>query len=201
MIKIHSRAADDHDLKAFAQGQVSLGRNIMLTLVPVCGLVFGVVYWIWRLVWAAGAASVVLFAASSYSNISFFREVKRRQAQEADAKAVEVFEVSASRVMDLEFIGDDGPALCFFVGDGKALLLVGQWLMDYDPFPCESFRLHRWSDTKRPIRIEVTGRAIEAEKSNVQLRKSHKYGKSELLDAAPVTLQEDLDRAFNRQSV
>jgi len=200
MLKTYSRAADDQDLKASAQGQVSLRRNILLTLVPVCALVFGVVYLIWRSVWAAGAASMVLFAASSYSNMSFFREMKRRQAQKADADAIEVLEVSASGVVDIEFIGDNGPALCFFVGEGKALLLVGQWLMDYDSFPCESFRLHRWSDTKRPIRVEVTGRAIEAEKSNVQLRKSHKYGKSELLDAAPDTLQEDLDRALNRQS-
>jgi len=200
MLTIKSRAADDHDLKAFAHGQVSIGRNILLTLLPVCALVFGVVYFFWRSVWGAAAASVVLFAASFYSNISFFREVKRRESQKADAKAVEVLEVSASRVVDIEFIGDDGPALCFFVGGGKALLLVGQWLMDYDSFPCEPFRLHRWSDTKRPIRIEVTGRAIEAKKSNVQLRKSHKYGRAELLDAAPETLQEDLDRALSKQS-
>jgi hypothetical protein len=200
MLKIHSRAADDQDLKAFAHGQVSVGRNIMLTLIPVCALVFGAVYLIWRSVWAASVTCIVLFTASSYSNISFFRDLNRRQTQKRDANAIEVLEVSASHVVDIEFLGDDGPALCFFVGGGKALLLVGQWLLDYDSFPSESFRLHRWSDTKRPIRIETTGKPIGAEKSNVTLRRTHKYGRAELIDATPSTLQQDLDLALSGRS-
>jgi hypothetical protein len=169
-------------------------------LVPVCALAFGVVYLIWRSVWAASVTSIILFAASFYSNFSFFREMKRRKSQKADANAIEVFDVSASRVVEIEFIGDDGPALCFFVGGGKAVLLVGQWLLEYDSFPCESFRVHRWSDIKKPIRIETSGPTIEPEKSSAQLRPSYKFGRVELLDAAPETLQGDLDRALTVHS-
>jgi len=102
--------------------------------------------------------------------------------------------------VDIEALGDNSPALCFFVGDGKALLLVGQWLLNYDSFPTESFRVHRWSDSKECIRIEATGPQIEAEHSNVRLRPSHRFGELELIDANPETLQEDLDRALDKRA-
>jgi hypothetical protein len=128
------------------------------------------------------AIAIGLFLASLISNIRYFRYVKRRENLKKDASAVEGLEVSASRVLDLEPMGDNAPALCFFVGEGKALLLVGQWL-ERDSFPAESFRLHRWADTKEPVRTEVTGRPLEAEHSTVQLRPSHKFGRIEMLDA------------------
>jgi hypothetical protein len=185
MVNIYHRAANDLDLKAFTKGRRSLGRNLLAVVLPGSLVLTGGVYFLWRSLLAASVAGVGVFLASAFSNIRFFRNVNRRESVKTNASAVEVFEVSASRVLDIDFIGDDGPALCFFVGGGKALLLVGQWLMDYKMFPCESFRFHRWSDTKKPIRIEATGRTIEAGKYHVQLRPSHKYGRTELLDAAP----------------
>jgi hypothetical protein len=107
-----------------------------------------------------------------------------------------VLEVSASRVLDLEPLGDDAPAFCFFVEERTALLLVGQWLLPYDSFPTLTFRVHRWSDTKEPIFIEANGPQIEPEPSGVQLRRNHSYGKIELIEAAPETLQNDLDRVL-----
>jgi hypothetical protein len=178
MMNIHHRAAKDLDLKALIQGRRSPGRNLLVVVLPVSLVLFGGVYFLWRSLLAASAAGVGVFLASTFSNIRFFRNVEGRKSRKTNARAVEVFEISASRVLDIDFIGDDGPALCFFVGSGKALLLVGQWLMDYKSFPCESFRFHRWSDTKKPIRIEVTGPTIESERSYAQLRASHKYGRS-----------------------
>jgi len=200
MMTIYSRAANDLDVKALTDGQRSLRRNLATASFPVATIAFGVVYAEWRSAMTAGAIAVGLFLASLLSNIRFFREIKRRENMKEDVNAVEVFEVSASSVLDLEPLGDDAPAFCFFVDEGKALLLVGPWLLKYDSFPAESFRLHRWADTKKPIRIDVIERPVNAAASKARLRPSHRYGKIEVLDAAPETLQDDLDRALERGS-
>jgi hypothetical protein len=102
--------------------------------------------------------------------------------------------------LDIQALGDNAPAFCFFVDEGKGLLLIGQWLLEYDSFPSNSFRIHRWSDTKQPIRIEVTGQHIDAEPSSVRLTTGYRFGKLELIDAMPETLQDDLDRSLIRKS-
>jgi len=84
------------------------------------------------------------------------------------------------------------------VGEGKALLLVGQWLLKYDSFPAEPFRLHRWADTNKPVRIDVIGQPLKAAHFTVRLRPSHRFGIIDMLDATPETLQEDLDRVLGR---
>lgn len=196
MLKIYNRAASDLELKAMNRSGYSLGRNLITASLPVAVALFGGIYWKWRSVLAASLVAVGFFTASALSNVRFFREAKRRERLKADLNAVEVLEVSASRVLDIEPIGDHGPALCFFVETGKALLLVGQWLLECDSFPSESFRIYRWSDTKRPIWIEVTGRPIDTEHSTVRLRPSHRFGKLKLFNATPETLQADLDRAL-----
>jgi len=64
-----------------------------------------------------------------------------------------------------------------------------------------TFRLSRWSDTKKPIRIESAGAEIIPEPSNVQLRANYKMSDVELFDASAETLQQDMDRAFGRSAV
>jgi hypothetical protein len=178
----------------------SLGRNLITVTLPVAIVLFGGVYWKWRSMLAATLVAGGVFTASALSNVRFFREAKRREGQKADLNAVEVVEVSASPVIDIEPMGDHGPALCFFVESGKALLLVGQWLLECDSFPSESFRLYRWSDTKKPIWIEVTGRPIDVEHSTVRLKPFHRFRKISLFDATPETLQADLDKALGTKS-
>ncbi|HYL83200.1 MAG TPA: hypothetical protein VE263_03120 [Candidatus Angelobacter sp.] len=199
MLKIYSRAASDRDLKAMKRAGGSLGRNLITATLPVAALLFGGVYWKWRSVFAATLVAVGVLLASALSNVRFFREARRRENQKANSNAVEVLEVTASRVIDIEPMGDNGPAFCFFVESGKALLLVGQWLRECDSFPAEAFRLYCWSDTKKPIWMEVTGRAIEAEHSTVCLRAFHRFGKINLFDATPETLQADVDKALGRK--
>jgi len=196
MITTYHRAANDLDIKALTPEGGSLGRNLATVSFPVAAIAFGAVYAKWRSLRTASVIAAGLFLASLLSNIRFFRNVKRRETLKKEANAVEVFEVSASSVLDLEPLGDNAPAYCFFVGDGKALLLVGQWLLEYDSFPAESFRFHRWADTKEPIRIEVIGRPLDATPSTVGLRPNHRFGKMEAFDATPATLQDDLDRSL-----
>jgi hypothetical protein len=199
MISIYQRAADDLDLDALTEGRGSLVRNLAMISLPSAAVALGIVYAIWRSFLAAGVVAAALFAASLFSNIVFFRKVNRHRLLKADTTAVEVFEVAAQRVLDIEPLGDDAPALCFFVGERKALLLVGQWLLKHEAFPAASFRLYRWRDSKKCIRIEVTGSQIETEHSTVQLQPSYRLRQIELIDAAPETLQEDLDRAFAKK--
>ena len=198
MIRTYQRAANDHDLGAMGRGRGSFLGNILLTSLPLSAILFGIVYLIWHSVWIAAGMSTCLFVASLVSNILFFRRKKQRARQETDAKAVETLEVSASRVLDIGFVGDQGPAYCFFVGEGRALLLVGQWLLEFPSFPSASFQLHCWFDTKKPIRIELMGPQVEPEHADARLKPEHRFKAFELFNATPETLQQDLDRAFGK---
>ena len=180
------------------RGRGSLGRNLLLAALPVALFPFALVYIVWRSLIAASIVGVVVFVASAVSNVRFFSKLRHRQESRADSEAVEVTEVQASRVLDIEPLGSHGPALVFFAGDGKALLLVGQWLLRYRSFPSTSFRLYQWADTKKPIRIEPTGRRVKPEHSTVQLRASYRLTDVEVFEATPETLQHDLDRAFDK---
>ena len=143
-------------------------------------------------------AGVLAFVASAWSNLRFFSDVRRRQESRADSESVEVTEVQASRVFDIEPLGSHGPAFVFFADGGKAPLLAGQWLLRYRAFPSTSFRLYQWADTRKPIRLEPTGRRIKPEHSTVQLRANYRLSDVEVFEATPETLRHDLDRAFGK---
>lgn len=194
MLRTYHRPANELDLKAFTYGKGALQRNLVTVVIPVTVIVFAGAYLLSRSVLIASAIAAVLFLASAASNLRFFRAIKRRNNLKENANAVEVLEVSASAALDLQPIGDNAPAYCFFIGEGKALLLIGQWLLLYDSFPAREFRLHRWADTREPIRIDGIEQPIEAESSQVRLRSTHRFGKIEVIQADRRTLQEDLDR-------
>lgn len=198
MIRIYQRATNNTDLAALTRGRGSLKRNLLTVSLPIAIVVFGVVYLKWRSGWVAAGIAAGLFIASLVSNIRFFRKSRHRGRQMADDKAVETLEVSATRILDIEFVGDQGPAYCFFVDEGKALLLVGQWLLECPSFPSANFRLHCWSDNRKPIRIEPLGPTVQAEHSTAHLKREYRFKPIELLRAAPETLQRDLDNAFTK---
>jgi uncharacterized membrane protein len=187
---------EDRDFKAMTKGRGSLGRNVLIVAPAMGAVIFAVAYAVSRSVIVAAAVGGGLCAASVISNVLFFREVRRRESRKNDSHSVEVTEVEATRVVDVEHLGSHGPAFCFFVGDDKALLLIGQWLNEYRSFPANSFLLHRWADTRQRIRIESKGRRVTPELSRVRLRPGYRNGDIELFTAAPDTLQEDLDSAF-----
>ena len=174
----------------------SLASNLLAVTLPLSAVIFGGVYLLSRSLIAAGVVAGIFLSASAVSNVRFFNEFRRRQGSTGDAAAVEVIEVEADRVLDIEPLGSHGPALCFFLGEGRALLLIGQWLLEQRSFPTKTFRLHRWADSKQPIRIESLGARITPEHSTVRLRSDHRIGDVEVFEATPDTLQADLDRAF-----
>jgi hypothetical protein len=196
MLAISHRAANDLDLRAVTQGRGTLQRNVATLSAPAGIVVGGIAYAFSRSWWIAVAAGVGLFGLSLCSNLMFFRRVRHCESLRADSTAVEVLEVSANRVLDVEVVGDNEPAFCFFVEERKALLVVGQWLHEYDFFPSKRFCLHLWSETKIPIRIDAIGPTAIPERSGVQLRTTYRTRKFELIDASPDTLQADLDSTF-----
>jgi len=200
VIRTSHASADDRDFKAMTRGKGSLGRNLALVYIPVALFLFALVYVVWRSLTAASIVGGLAFIASAWSNTRFFSDIRRRKDSRADSQSVEITEVHASRVLDIEPLGSHGPALVFFAADGNALLLVGQWLRGYRSFPSTSFRLYRWADTKKPIRIEPTGPRVKPEHSTVQLRPNYRLSDVETFKATPETLQDDLDRAFNKSA-
>ncbi len=200
MIRTFQTSDDDRDLRAMTPGKGSPRRNLLLVSLPAALLLFALVYVLFRSFLAASVVGVLLLVASAWSNGRFFSEVRRRRHSPANAEAVQVTEVEASRVLDIQPLGSHGPALVFFAAEGKALLLIGQWLLCCRSFPSTSFRLYQWADTKKPIRIQPTGRPVKPEHSTVQLRPSYHLTDVEVFEAAPETLQHDLDRAFDKKA-
>jgi hypothetical protein len=195
LISTSRRGTTAADLDAIQAGRESLLMNVLRGTFPLTIAVFAVVYIITRSTILAAGFATPLLLASLFSNVRFRRKVRER-AVSSDPGAVEVLEVAASHVLDLEPVGDNGPAYCFFGADETALLLVGQWLLDYPDFPALSFRLHRWANSGDPIRIEVTGASVEPVPSNVVLHPEYRVREIELFPARPDTLAQDLARAF-----
>jgi hypothetical protein len=196
MIREYLAPADDDDLQAIAPPGTSIGRNFLLGTVPGTAIVAGIVYIVSRSLIATGVLGGAVLAASVVSNVRYFRDVGRRRTGKADERAVEVIEVEASSALDIEPLGSHGPAYVFFSSEGKALLLIGQWLLEQPSFPSLSFRVRRWADTGKPIRIEARGSEIEPKEAAVLVPSSPRVGDIELLDAREETLQQDLDAAF-----
>jgi hypothetical protein len=196
VIRTSYRQADDRDFHAVTRDKDkgSPVRNLLQFSLPAALVLFAGVYLIWRSILAAGLIGGLFFAASVVSNVRFFAGVRRRKKTQ-DQRSVEIIDVKASQVMDIEPLGSHGPAWVFFADGGKALLMVGQWPLQYQSFPAASFRLYRWADTKQPIRIETTGRRLEPQHSAVRLPSGGRLSDIEIFDATPETLQSDLDKA------
>ncbi|HEX6155397.1 MAG TPA: hypothetical protein VFZ54_05190, partial [Burkholderiales bacterium] len=103
------------------RGSGSLGRNLLFVSFPVSLFLLGVVYLLSRSLIAAAIVGALTFLASARSNVRFFTDVRRRQDSRADDRAVEVTEVQASRILDIEPLGSHGPAWVFFGDDGRAV--------------------------------------------------------------------------------
>jgi hypothetical protein len=201
MIRSYRRAADAEDLKAMTQGKGSPVRNILTVTFPIGVLLWLGTYWLARSAWPALVVAGAFVLGSVWSNARFFKTVGARAKPGTDRSTIEVMEVEATRVLDIEHLGSHGPAYCFFTVDGRAMLLVGQWLMQARRFPSLSFRLFRWVEDGTPIRIEVTGSRTAPEHSTVALQSHYSNGDIEVFRAQPQTLQQDLENAFGKGAV
>ena len=179
-------------------GKGSPVRNILTVTLPIGVFLFLGMYWLARSYLVALVVAVGVVSASIWSNARLSRTVGERGRPGSKRSTVEVIEVEATRVLDIEPLGSHGPAYCFFAVDGTALLLVGQWLMETPRFPSLSFRLFRWADDGKAIRIEATGRAAEPEPSTVALQSHYSNRDIDVFRAQPQTLQQDLENAFGK---
>jgi hypothetical protein len=198
MIRSYQRPANVDDLKAMKEGKGSFVRNILTITLPIGALLFVGIYWLFNSSWLALVLGGLFVAGSTWSNTKFFRTVGARETSGTGRPTVEVIEVDAVRVLDIEHLGSHGPAYCFFTDDNRALLLIGQWLLRAPKFPSLSFRLFRWIDDGMPIRIESTGRKAKPEHSTISLQSHYSNGDIEVFPAQPETLQQDLEKAFGK---
>ena len=198
MIRIYQRPADAEDLKAMKDGKGSFVRNVSTITLPFGALLFVGIYWLFNSSWLALALAGLFVAGSTWSNTKFFRTVGAREKSGTGRSTVDVLEVDAVRVLDIEHLGSHGPAYCFITDDNRALLLIGQWLMRVPKFPSLSFRLCRWIDDGTPIRIESTGRKVKPEHSAISLKSHYSNRDIEVFPAHPETLQQDLEKAFGK---
>ncbi len=196
MIARSTRACEPRDLRAVTHGRGSPWRNILQVALPISIVIGVLVYGLSRSLIAAVALGSPLLLASAWSNLSFFRGVERRQRSGSADDSVIVWDVEAETVVEIEHLGSNGPAWVFFSGDGRALLLIGQWLLEKRSFPTLEFRLSCWDDDGEPIRIDSRGKRVHPTEVGVALRGEHRFGSVQLLRARIETLQQDLDAAL-----
>jgi hypothetical protein len=200
VIVVSEHAPDEGDLSSLTKDTgASPARNVGLA--ALVGGVIGLALYVLSgsVPWSVGVAGLVV-AAATYSNVGFFRQVEARKSLQDQGHGVERIQVDASSALNIEFMGDDGPAWVFFCDGGSALLLVGQWLLDDDSMPSLSFQLRRWSDDLEPIRFVDCGPRVALEEAPIRLEPNMQYGMIERFEATSETLQVDLERAFARQA-
>lgn len=141
------------------------------------------------------------------------------EAREADADRIEVIQVEARRVYDIDVPKSMAPALCFELTEHQLLLLSGPWLMEHrlyrapegaqkansarfngmdDPygFPSTRFSIHRWKGESQPFWIEVQGWYLLPQMGVAQLREGAKVKPVEIFPASGKDLQAAIDEAF-----
>lgn len=194
MICLSHQPFSEKDLAAETRGRGALWSNLLVVTLPVSGVILAVVYGISRSWWIAAVPAGLFLGYSLFSNLLYNARVGRLRALIGKPDSVEAIEVEAAVAEDVEHLGSNGPAYCFFSDDGQALLLVGQWLREARRFPSLRFRLLRMAATGEPIRIESSGEQITPPQRSTVLRASYNVEPITLLRAAPDNLQEALDR-------
>jgi hypothetical protein len=223
MLAPRYRKAANEDLLDPSPGTSALLSRLFTSFLLLgCG-VFALICVLTKSVIAAGVVSAALLALSVHSILAHQRDIKRHERRLAEPGPIEVIEVHASRVLDVEAPGSTGPALCFELPDNQVLLLYGQWLLEHtlyraprpvgdgdqerfnlsdDPlgFPSDHFALHRWRGEVRPFWIEVRGKYLTPESSSVQLPKPAKIQEVEVFTGTFSSLQTEIEYAFGQKT-
>jgi hypothetical protein len=133
------------------------------------------------------------------------RRFRQRAAKDAESHVVEELHVSGPRVCEIGSDTDNEPVLVFDIGEGKLLLLQGQWLRDAttyganprdgDPFdeylnglpapysfPSTDFTVIRLPHSGEVLRVLVGGKYLKPDGPVVAMRAEYEFGMSEILD-------------------
>jgi hypothetical protein len=222
MIAFSYRKATREDVTDPIRGPSAL-LSRFLSAFLILLFVFAMIYVLTKSFVGAGILSGTVFAMSAFSILSHHGDIKRREGRLSETESIEMLEVKASEVSEIQAPGSSGPALCFESPEGQILLLYGQWLLEHslyrasrpisdhenerfnnldDPFgfPSTEFILHRWRGEVRPFWIEVRGSYVApTNSSGVELPKRAKIRDVEIFSGTLASLERDLDSAFGRQ--
>jgi hypothetical protein len=169
--------------------------------------------------WLLGA---LLGIAVIVSYAGFDRRRRVHARKDAEACKIQLLTVTNARVVEVVEIGDRDPALAFDLGDGKILLLQGQWLRDVETygapppesgkedeygeeyvnglpppfaFPSAAFTVTRLEHSGDVFGIEVQGEYLKPEPAVDALTAEYEFGDSELVDGRIDALAEAFAKA------
>ena len=196
MIRSTFQSFSERDLQAETAGRGTPGKNLLVITVPVCAAIFAGLFLLTRSWWIAGIPALLFCGLSGVSNLLFAARMHRLRMLIGRENSVEAIEVEAVSAEDVEHLGSNGPAYCFFSEDGQALLLVGQWMLEAKQFPSLKFRLLRMADTGEPIRIESQAEEFIPPTYSTRLRTTYNISPVTRLQATPQNLQATLDSAL-----
>lgn len=149
--------------------------------------------------------SLGLFFYALFSLIPLERRSRRRAAKDWESQIVEELSVSQPRVVEIGLINDNEPILAFEIGEGKLLVLQGQWLRDettygakapeedapFDQylnglppphsFPSTEFTVVRLSHSGRVLGIRVRGEYLRPSETVEALKRGYDFRDSEIL--------------------
>lgn len=184
-------------MKSSRVGYVSL---LLLPIIPLGGVMIFALFLLGGVIWLLGKLGVVLgedarqgaFIVSlvigfvvgvvvAWSLFQFLRSGNQLEKRDLASGIVEVISVSQPVVIQQEEHNDEGPIYYFDIGDGKILVVCGQWIYeeqtygtcigdrterngaedDWPPFPSENFTIHRAPSSGKVLRIDVRGTKLE----------------------------------------
>jgi hypothetical protein len=171
----------------------------------------------------------MLVAAAGFGAAMYWQQHRRiprkpatEKQEDTDTRLIEVMQVEATQVFDVDAPKGSGPALLFKLKDGQLLLLSGPWLLkpsSYrapergetnnarfnglgDPygFPSTRFAIHRWKGESVPFWIEVQGWYLLPQMESAQIPPSAKIQAVEVFPASGKDLQASFNSAFIARS-
>jgi hypothetical protein len=158
---------------------------------------------LWSRVGATAFVFLILFVLALISFVPFERRLHYRAAEDAAAQHVEELQVLRARVVEIALINDNEPILVFDIGEGRLLLLRGQWLRDEttygaeplvgDPyeeyinglpapnsFPSTDFTVVRLPHSGRVLQIRVSGAYLKPPDAIAALKPEYEFNDSEV---------------------
>ena len=167
--------------------------------------------------WGIGLIPPIILIAS-------FRRYDKRQrklAEEDDrASTVEEIRVLNPNVVEINFLGNNGPILAFDIGESKILFLQGQWLEHHQTygqqepgseeyedffngldapasFPSTEFIVTRFPHSGEVISIEVLGNYLTPTEQIDAMKPEYEFQPSEVLDGQLNQIADVLATAHN----
>lgn len=169
--------------------------------------------------WVLGLVPlVVLFTIF----IRYERRQRKLASEDERSSTVEEIRVQDAKVIEINFLGNNGPILAFDIGDSKILFLQGQWLEHHqiygakepggeeqehifngldapNSFPSTEFIVTRFPHSGDVSKIEILGDYLPPEARVDAMKPEYEFQPSEILDGPLDQLADVLAAAHHKK--